>query len=261
MAKGFKHGAGGGAITSGSGGAELTIVGGTTRPTKATQNMIWINTDVEITSCVLSATEPEDFAEGMVWIAIGDSGAIKIPSPVGDDWITVYPISTKQFINGDWIFKEAESYQGGEWIELKKLNYIFKSGTGAIMSMQFWEYSGNNHVETTSTRISTESISFTQTRTDYGEQAAYTVDAVDLTKIDTIYCKAVQTTKVLEGMMLFICPTTSSRAEAYKTAGASVSILESDKPSVYELDVSEFAGLYKIGVGGKGTGYVTDIWC
>jgi hypothetical protein len=47
------HGFGGG-----SGGTELNfdIVGGTTEPTNPTENMIWVNTNVEIADYIFSAT-------------------------------------------------------------------------------------------------------------------------------------------------------------------------------------------------------------
>lgn len=107
-----KTNAGGGGV----GGAELKVVGGTTRPAKPTQNMIWVNTEHEITSYVFSAIQPDAPVAGMVWITIGDSGNIKIPSPVGKDWITVYPLSAKQYISGAWVNKEVKSYQNGEWV-------------------------------------------------------------------------------------------------------------------------------------------------
>ena len=110
----FIFGAGSG---SGGGGMELTIVGGTTRPAKPPQNMIWVNTDVEITGYILSATDPEERVEGMVWIVIGDSSRIKVSSPVGDYWITVYPLSAKQLINGTLVGVETMSFQNGVWVD------------------------------------------------------------------------------------------------------------------------------------------------
>lgn len=99
------------------GGSELVIVGGTTSPTKADHNTIWLNTPNTITSCVLAATQPTGPVEGMAWITIGASGAVKMVAPVGDEWITVYPLSAKQYIGGAWVDKTAKSYQGGVWVD------------------------------------------------------------------------------------------------------------------------------------------------
>lgn len=111
----FLHGKGGGG--GAAGGFELTIVGGTTRPAKASQNTIWIDTDAEITDYVFSATEPENSIAGMVWVTIGDSGSVKTVSPVGGDWITVYPLCAKQLIDGAWVDKPTKSYQYGMWVD------------------------------------------------------------------------------------------------------------------------------------------------
>lgn len=111
---------------SAGGGSELVIVGGTTRPANPNQNTIWIDTDAEITSYVLSATEPANPIEGMAWVIIGDSGNVKMASPVGGDWITVYPISAKQYISGIWVNKTAKSYQNGEWVDW--FVYLYNNG-------------------------------------------------------------------------------------------------------------------------------------
>lgn len=120
----FLHGNGGSGGGVG-GGSELTIVGGTTRPANATQNTIWVNTDIDITSYILSATAPESPNEGMVWITIKDSGAVKIASPVGGDWITVYPIYAQQYVNSAWVEKVTKSYQNGAWVEWLEEGQIF----------------------------------------------------------------------------------------------------------------------------------------
>ncbi len=224
----FILGAGG---SGGAGGSELAIVGGTTRPAKPSQNMIWVNTDVDITSLVLSSTELNTYAfkcdklnggaddahgilvpfqlkvgdilnfivpvtttgvfeavrlkdslgkeycvrhengtavtewtagtkicvrisntahqigswgndgsayiikwgsynheEGMVWIAISDSGSVKMTSPVGGDWITLYPISAKQYVSGEWIDVSAMSYQNSVWTDWWN-GELFKNGS------------------------------------------------------------------------------------------------------------------------------------
>ncbi len=117
---------------SGSGGgSELVIVGGTTSPTKADHNTIWLNTPNTITSCVLAATQPTGPVEGMAWINIGASGSVKMVAPVGGEWITVYPLSAKQYVSGKWVDKTAKSYQGGVWVDWWSGN-IYVNGVFAV---------------------------------------------------------------------------------------------------------------------------------
>ncbi len=105
-----------GGSSGGAGGSELVIVGGTTSPAKATHNTIWVNTPTEITSYVLAGTEPAIPIAGMVWLTIGAGGSVKMASPVGDDWVVVYPLSAKQYVDGVWVDRTAKSYQNGEWV-------------------------------------------------------------------------------------------------------------------------------------------------
>lgn len=100
----------------GGGGSELIIIGGTTSPAKATHNTVWVNTDIEITSFYLSAAAPENITEGMVLLTIGERGRNKILAPVGDNWVSVYTLSAKQYINGEFVDREAKTFQNGTWV-------------------------------------------------------------------------------------------------------------------------------------------------
>lgn len=126
--------------SGGSGGFELSIVGGTTRPTKASHNMVWVDTDVEITEYVLSAIEPQNPVSGMVWVRIGNSGSTKVVSTIGDDWITVYPLSAKQYISGAWVDKTARSYQNGTWVDW--ILNLYNNGDECISVTGGWSTNG-----------------------------------------------------------------------------------------------------------------------
>ena len=100
------------------GGANLNfkIVGGTSEPPSPSNNTIWIDTNIEITSWALSATIPTSPSEGMVWITIGDSSTVSF-NALKKNSIMVYPISAQQYISGSWTDKTAASYQNGSWVD------------------------------------------------------------------------------------------------------------------------------------------------
>lgn len=103
-------------ITARGGGAGLNfkVVGGTSQPTSASENTIWVNTSTAITSWVFSAEEPASPAAGMVWFQT--SGGSTAPfNAVKKNTITVYPNGCSQYVSGAWIGKKAEIYQGGAW--------------------------------------------------------------------------------------------------------------------------------------------------
>lgn len=106
------HGFGGG-----SSGTELNfeIVGGTTEPTNPTENMIWVNTNVEITDYIFSVTQP-DAVDGRIWIYTGTLSIVEF-NALKDSGIQVYPISAKQYVSGAWVDITAKSYQNDEWVD------------------------------------------------------------------------------------------------------------------------------------------------
>lgn len=106
--------------TGGGGGGGLNFkVVGNPQPSNPKENVIWVNTDVKITSYDFNAIEPETPVQGMVWISVGTSSTIAF-NALKKNSLKVYPISAKQYISGAWVDKEAKSYQNGEWVSLEK---------------------------------------------------------------------------------------------------------------------------------------------
>lgn len=100
---------------SGSAGVNFKIVGGTTQPTTARENTIWVNTDTAISGWVFSATEPTEPAAGMVWLKTGTYSNVEF-NALRKNGIQVYPLAAKQYIGSAWVEKTAYSYQGGSWV-------------------------------------------------------------------------------------------------------------------------------------------------
>lgn len=86
-------------------GAELNfeIVGNTTQPANPNENMIWINTDVEITNWIFDMTQPVNPTEGIVWIHTGTDDLGVFNAATGSNGLYIYPISAQQYINGAWV--------------------------------------------------------------------------------------------------------------------------------------------------------------
>lgn len=127
-----------GNLGGGSGGLNFKIVGGTSEPSNPKENTIWVNTDQNITSYILSATEPETPEDGIVLITIGTDSAVAF-SVTKKNPVMVYPLSAKQYVSGAWADKETKSYQNGEWVnwwngELFKYGNEFDSVTGGWIS-------------------------------------------------------------------------------------------------------------------------------
>lgn len=100
---------------SGGAGVNFKIVGGTTQPTTARENTIWVNTDTAISGWAFSASAPAEPAEGMVWLQTGTYSNVEF-NALRKNGIQVYPLAAKQYINSAWVEKTAYSYQGGSWV-------------------------------------------------------------------------------------------------------------------------------------------------
>jgi hypothetical protein len=111
MAKGFKHGAGGGVAL------KFKVVGGTSAPSNPVENTFWINTDTPITYWIFSGT-PEIKEEGTVWIQTGAFSPNAFNALKGNNAILVYPLTAKQYINGVWVDKPAKVYKYDAWRDL-----------------------------------------------------------------------------------------------------------------------------------------------
>lgn len=68
-------------LSGGGTSLNYSVVGGTTEPTSPKENMIWVNTETEITSHVFSATEPVSVEVTQLGVYIAaDTGVVTTPS-------------------------------------------------------------------------------------------------------------------------------------------------------------------------------------
>lgn len=106
----------------------FSIVGGTTKPTDPVENTIWVNTETEITSWVISPEQPKSPTNGMVWINNGTSSEYSF-NALKKNEIKVYPQTAKQYVSGKWADVESNIYQDGEWSESQSGSVIYDSGS------------------------------------------------------------------------------------------------------------------------------------
>lgn len=124
MAKGFKHGAGGGTSLN------FKVVGGTAQPETTAENTIWVNTETDISGWVFSPAEPENPAEGLVWIEVGTASPAAF-NILKKNTVYVFPASCKQFVGGAWANVFAYICQSGEWVQFSEIVtelYLYDSG-------------------------------------------------------------------------------------------------------------------------------------
>lgn len=66
-----------------------------------------------------------DAEDGAVWIYTGTSSPAEF-NALKKNGIQVYPISVKQYVNGEWVGVTAKSYQNGAWVDW--VTYLYNKG-------------------------------------------------------------------------------------------------------------------------------------
>lgn len=181
--------------TGGGGGLNFKVVGGTTAPSNPKENMIWVNTSTKITSYIFSATQPTA-ASGRVWFSTSTSSPVEF-NALKKNVIQVYPISAKQYVNGEWLDVNGMIRQEGEWKYLVVPAIILmQNGSvtdeyGSFGNPNRYTYSSTHHGRRTFT-LATDNEKATLKWTHYsGSEAfdssyAYFENKIDLTDVKNI---------------------------------------------------------------------------
>ena len=215
------------------GGASLNfkVVGGPskrTKPESPSENMFWVDTELEISKTSMSIDAPENPEHGMLWITTGMHGPIKF-SAFKNKCVMVYPKSISQYIDEQWVDVPSEIYHDHRWIELPTEVVVFADGVFNN------ELIGN----TTGTYYITENmISFHK----ISNQTFSHDKAIDLTRFNRV--EFVSAYKMWQGGTAFI---RDSSGKDIKSANIS-------NPGIYAIDVSDLQGPYFLRIYSSGNG-------
>ena len=176
-----------GNIGGGSGGLNFKVVGNP-QPANPKENTIWLNTDVKITGCYFQAEQPDEMADGEVWISTGTGSHVAF-NALKKDTIMVYPLKAKQYVSGAWVDVTAKIYQGGEWAdwwngELYDSGDEFEGVTGGWITQALPMHSGGYSAKLSVTKGST-SMTITNNSAGCGG-IVRTNNAVDITNHNTL---------------------------------------------------------------------------
>lgn len=163
----------------GSNPLNFKIVGGPVQPENPKENIIWVNTDVSITSWIFSATEPQAPAEGMVWFTTGTASNAEF-NALKKNGLMVYPVSVKQYVDGAWVVKDAQIYKAGQW--KKFMMYLYNNGVEYTDVAKFVASGGEDNIYFNETDITVKQH---QTTTAHGRWAT-TNKILDLAPFTTL---------------------------------------------------------------------------
>lgn len=231
MAEGFKAGAGG------ANPLNFKVVGNP-QPANPKVNIIWIDTDVKITRHYFQSAQPENMAEGEVWVLTGKSSTVAF-NAIKKDTVMVYPISAKQMVNGVLTDRVAKSWNGSAWVEwIKEGSILIDNGSAKKPIFICWEEKVSEGGSDYSTITEADGY-VTITANGYGAWAAFISD-VDLTYANSLVISGIFASS---GLALYVWDNVTS---APNTGNSIASIAITNIGGA--LDVSALSGIYKVGL-------------
>lgn len=225
MAKGFKHGTGGGTSLN------FKVVGNP-QPENPKENTIWIDTDTPVDGWMLGAAQPENPTEGMVWISTGTSSSVPF-NALKKNGITVYPLSAKQYVGGAWVDKTAQIYKSGVWVDF--VTYLFANGDECKQITGGWYIAINTSPNNATYSNSNGHLNLKLT-ISYNITAS-TKNTIDLTDVDTIVVKATTVTGSYVAL----------KVKNDASGGTSATLVSANiAPGENKIDVSQITGSYYV---------------
>lgn len=234
---------------SGSAGVNFKIVGGTTQPTTARENTIWVNTDTAISGWAFSATEPTEPAAGMVWFQTGTYSNVEF-NALRKNWIQVYPLAAKQYINSAWVEKTAYSYQGGSWVPWTRRDILYEAGNENNPVTGGWTYTSKGYASDANiagTPTITRGDTMLTAQMPNGSGAIiHPANKIDLTEYSTIVFDGIITGATQYASLCNL--RVWSEFGKYSSVGYSASVtIQENVDGEVSLDVSELSGKFYIG--------------
>ena len=181
---------------------------------------------------------------GFVWFAVGESSTVAF-NALKKNRLDVFPISAKQYVDGEWVGVSAYFYRAGEWVQFSKEfdGYLFNNGSVNEDITGGWSASDGAVVSNT---LFGDYYSYPSTK----GATCGTVKKVDLTEYNTI---KVNCTKLKGTGVLSIGTDTNEVAtKSFTTTG------------VTELNISAVSGEHYIRISSSGASdgdYTVDkVW-
>lgn len=193
-------------------------------------------------------------ATGQVWI-ITDTQSTTSFNALKKNGIQVYPVSSKQYVDGAWVDKAIKSNQYGEWVEATiPRTYIFKSGEGALVTTK--SRSGRN----SSVTLTQDSIAFYCGTGDTGT-VIQTQDPISLTSFSKLKARAVCTSATSTSHPAQIGFATALAGDYTVKPDISHVVITADSVErEYSLPIPSGIESAYIGIYGMFNGNVYDLW-
>lgn len=236
------------------GGAPLNykVVGGTSAPSNPKENTIWVNTSTAIKDYFFNPIQPGG-VEGRVWIKIGTESSVAF-NALKKNWLSVCPISAKQYVSGAWVDKTVKSYQGSKWVDWITDIYLYMNGTRYDDVTGGFKSLGIERTSDSDTTKIAPSVTYNSSKikiaiSTNGSGMVYTANKIDCTNYKTLHIKGI-----------LYCHGSSSLYRMFAALWSSIGTYASDNRGAswqntastqnvqdISIDISKLSGKYHIG--------------
>lgn len=216
-------------------------------PINANEGSIAVITDVKLANYVISDVEPSNKITGTVWInTCGGSVAY----PVDKKGImTLFPAKCNVYNGSRWVSCDAFLYKYGNWSQFALKTYIFFDNGDLCENLTGgWTKEGfrDSHSFGTSAVIANGQLQCT-TDSNFRSAILGTVNAVDLTGIDTIYFEIAECQSNSYAIVGVTKSPDACECNPVEPSEAGVNAEPTKNgASIVELDVSMLSGKYYI---------------
>lgn len=226
----------------GGGGNPLNFkIVGNPQPENPKENILWVDTDANITSWIFSATEPENLVEGMVWFSTGTASNVDF-NALKKNGIMVYPLSARQYVGGAWVDKTAKSYQNGEWVDW--ILYLLKDGAVQGLSGGFYTVGYSSEMTISFDTAGQMTISIDGWSQGNSQGGAYSNKPIDVTPYNKMSF-VIQLSQTVNGTAAGKVGITLTLDGTW-TSVASTSLVNTTDEQTVEVDISSVTGEYYI---------------
>lgn len=233
MAKGFKHGSGGGTSLN-----FKVVAYDTEELLKAATpkaNTIGVITTTAISCWIFSATEPTAPEAGMVWIKVETSSDFEF-NALKKNTIQVYPYSAKQYVDSAWKDLTCFTYVDSWKAWLTEI-YLFNNGDKCTDVTGGWTTKNDENI---SVSVGSSKIAFNYGSDGGRSAAAYTVNKIDVSKYKTMVVTGnIINTDVSEEGRSFVFGITSSKTQSDPSSWVTSKTLDSKGEFEQTLDLSK----------------------
>lgn len=248
--------------SGGGGGLNFRVLGGTSAPPSPKENDIWVNTDVKISSYVISATQPTTHDSGLVWIPTGTSSTVNF-NALKKNAIEVCPQSVKQYIDGEWVQIDAYMFRNGNWVQFSEVIttlYLYTPGNTQDSVTGGWKTLG-------AAQIKSDYLAM-MFKSDWGGAQLYTQKAIDMSNYKFLNVEV----KDFSRTCYLGINNTKPKDLEWNDSGFSNKtdcerLIEINRNGTIPLDIAEEKGSFYVWLGEEGQNaskvsgcHITDVW-